>query len=137
MGVIMKHHFSAVALLAVALSAPAFAAGVEAVVKLDASAPADASATMQNVKSKGAEMGHAAKANAEAGVDAAAHAGHKAKSTAEAKVGAKLDASAPAAANVRSEEHTSELQSLMRISYAVFCLKNKKKTQKSRKTKRC
>src|SRR3546814_8527494 len=31
---------------------------------------------------------------------------------------------------VRSEEHTSELQSLMRISYAVFCLQNKKtKTQ--------
>src|SRR3546814_4335691 len=28
----------------------------------------------------------------------------------------------------RSEEHTSELQSLMRISYAVFCLKNKKLT---------
>src|SRR3546814_4122090 len=28
---------------------------------------------------------------------------------------------------VRSEEHTSELQSLMRISYAVFCLKKKKK----------
>src|SRR3546814_3202485 len=27
---------------------------------------------------------------------------------------------------IRSEEHTSELQSLMRISYAVFCLKNKK-----------
>src|SRR3546814_3368877 len=27
----------------------------------------------------------------------------------------------------RSEEHTSELQSLMRISYAVFCLKNKNK----------
>src|SRR3546814_5176989 len=27
--------------------------------------------------------------------------------------------------NARSEEHTSELQSLMRISYAVFCLKNK------------
>src|SRR3546814_3411680 len=32
----------------------------------------------------------------------------------------------------RSEEHTSELQSLMRISYAVFCLK-KKKTSNSRK----
>src|SRR3546814_9411913 len=31
----------------------------------------------------------------------------------------------------RSEEHTSELQSLMRISYAVFCLK-KKKTQHTR-----
>src|SRR3546814_7899722 len=29
----------------------------------------------------------------------------------------------------RSEEHTSELQSLMRISYAVFCLKKKKKKQ--------
>src|SRR3546814_1346239 len=31
------------------------------------------------------------------------------------------------AATVRSEEHTSELQSLMRISYAVFCLKKKNK----------
>src|SRR3546814_2857968 len=30
------------------------------------------------------------------------------------------------AAGMRSEEHTSELQSLMRISYAVFCLKKKK-----------
>src|SRR3546814_4563945 len=38
----------------------------------------------------------------------------------------------------RSEEHTSELQSLMRISYAVFCLKKKKqkntKTTKKKKT---
>src|SRR3546814_2389970 len=31
----------------------------------------------------------------------------------------------PAASRFRSEEHTSELQSLMRISYAVFCLKKK------------
>src|SRR3546814_9209976 len=31
---------------------------------------------------------------------------------------------------MRSEEHTSELQSLMRISYAVFCLKKKKKKKK-------
>src|SRR3546814_6345169 len=31
----------------------------------------------------------------------------------------------------RSEEHTSELQSLMRISYAVFCLKKKKTTEKT------
>src|SRR3546814_1327932 len=31
---------------------------------------------------------------------------------------------------VRSEEHTSELQSLMRISYAVFCLKKKKRRNK-------
>src|SRR3546814_3747945 len=35
---------------------------------------------------------------------------------------------------VRSEEHTSELQSLMRISYAVFCLKNKNKNIKSKQT---
>src|SRR3546814_2280433 len=34
---------------------------------------------------------------------------------------------------VRSEEHTSELQSLMRISYAVFCLKKKKKKTRQRK----
>src|SRR3546814_5305815 len=33
----------------------------------------------------------------------------------------------------RSEEHTSELQSLMRISYAVFCLKKKKKESTTRK----
>src|SRR3546814_3220207 len=31
----------------------------------------------------------------------------------------------------RSEEHTSELQSLMRISYAVFCLKKKNKTKET------
>src|SRR3546814_377452 len=35
---------------------------------------------------------------------------------------------------VRSEEHTSELQSLMRISYAVFCLKKKKKIKEEYKT---
>src|SRR3546814_4721585 len=35
---------------------------------------------------------------------------------------------APGAGCRRSEEHTSELQSLMRISYAVFCLKKKKST---------
>src|SRR3546814_19000341 len=39
-------------------------------------------------------------------------------------------AAAPVPEDRRSEEHTSELQSLMRISYAVFCLKKKKKTQK-------
>src|SRR3546814_1322558 len=38
---------------------------------------------------------------------------------------ARCDAELP-----RSEEHTSELQSLMRISYAVFCLKKKKNTHK-------
>src|SRR3546814_2660334 len=35
---------------------------------------------------------------------------------------------------VRSEEHTSELQSLMRISYAVFCLKKKKNKSKKEVT---
>src|SRR3546814_2054398 len=35
----------------------------------------------------------------------------------------------------RSEEHTSELQSLMRISYAVFCLKKKNKKNIKKKTK--
>src|SRR3546814_5073018 len=37
----------------------------------------------------------------------------------------------PALCGHRSEEHTSELQSLMRISYAVFCLKKKKKNIQS------
>src|SRR3546814_9735666 len=35
----------------------------------------------------------------------------------------------------RSEEHTSELQSLMRISYAVFCLKKKKTTHRNKQQK--
>src|SRR3546814_4183523 len=34
---------------------------------------------------------------------------------------------------VRSEEHTSELQSLMRISYAVFCLKKNRKAQSAKR----
>src|SRR3546814_1736186 len=38
------------------------------------------------------------------------------------------DRSCRAGRRCRSEEHTSELQSLMRISYAVFCLKNKQQT---------
>src|SRR3546814_7068906 len=38
------------------------------------------------------------------------------------------------AGNFRSEEHTSELQSLMRISYAVFCLKKKKKKMTTHST---
>src|SRR3546814_1459547 len=40
----------------------------------------------------------------------------------------RLEAEAGGRAGLRSEEHTSELQSLMRISYAVFCLKKKKTT---------
>src|SRR3546814_5795080 len=42
---------------------------------------------------------------------------------------ASSDGEAAPASSSRSEEHTSELQSLMRISYAVFCLKNKKQKQ--------
>src|SRR3546814_3416743 len=39
---------------------------------------------------------------------------------------------------MRSEEHTSELQSLMRISYAVFCLKKKKKNYiRNQETEQC
>src|SRR3546814_4718068 len=41
----------------------------------------------------------------------------------------KPSSAALAAENRRSEEHTSELQSLMRISYAVFCLKKKKQNK--------
>src|SRR3546814_9002022 len=44
------------------------------------------------------------------------------------------EAGTPGALAARSEEHTSELQSLMRISYAVFCLK--KKNQKGTPNKR-
>src|SRR3546814_3119942 len=40
----------------------------------------------------------------------------------------KLRVGVPTRPVARSEEHTSELQSLMRISYAVFCLKKKRKT---------
>src|SRR3546814_9509297 len=51
----------------------------------------------------------------------------------DAADGSKLTVNVPSSgriangATIRSEEHTSELQSLMRISYAVFCLKKKKK----------
>src|SRR3546814_2941672 len=43
------------------------------------------------------------------------------------QLSAQLWTRGPGAALMRSEEHTSELQSLMRISYAVFCLKKKNK----------
>src|SRR3546814_4001911 len=48
-------------------------------------------------------------------------------------VGLVLEQATAAADAVRSEEHTSELQSLMRISYAVFCLKKKKLSNKTMK----
>src|SRR3546814_8951390 len=52
--------------------------------------------------------------------------------TASALSGPRISLAPPAKAALaaRSEEHTSELQSLMRISYAVFCLKKKKQQTK-------
>src|SRR3546814_8563149 len=50
----------------------------------------------------------------------AKHAAHPVKNAAGQNI-----AAVAAASDARSEEHTSELQSLMRISYAVFCLKKK------------
>src|SRR3546814_4693614 len=58
-------------------------------------------------------------------------------STAEASVSGAVSTGSASGSGVtvvwakRSEEHTSELQSLMRISYAVFCLKKKKKKQQT------
>src|SRR3546814_4165839 len=46
-----------------------------------------------------------------------------------------IQAHTGATPQIRSEEHTSELQSLMRISYAVFCLKKKKKNNKTQNRK--
>src|SRR3546814_4481262 len=53
------------------------------------------------------------------------HADERYRPTAHPKI---LQAEAREVVVDRSEEHTSELQSLMRISYAVFCLKKKKQT---------
>src|SRR3546814_10797119 len=68
---------------------------------------------------------------------------HRAGSTARARAAPRPTASrsasgagaGPGAArrSMRSEEHTSELQSLMRISYAVFCLKKKKNMDHSKR----
>src|SRR3546814_5737448 len=68
-------------------------------------------------------------ADAIAGDDAAIAAGDPAARAVEPRdrgVHRRGDREEPAARIGRSEEHTSELQSLMRISYAVFCLKQKK-----------
>src|SRR3546814_6098971 len=51
----------------------------------------------------------------------------------ERQSGFRIEPYAAARIDSRSEEHTSELQSLMRISYAVFCLKNKNKTYQTSK----
>src|SRR3546814_5523450 len=58
------------------------------------------------------------------GADAAAPASHRETPRKNSPVAAGCSRSSDVT-HVRSEEHTSELQSLMRISYAVFCLKKK------------
>src|SRR3546814_2327864 len=49
----------------------------------------------------------------------------------DASPGARSSTGSRSRMSWRSEEHTSELQSLMRISYAVFCLKKKKQLEES------
>src|SRR3546814_6910743 len=57
--------------------------------------------------------------------------------TGQAECAGQADGTGIAATSTqRSEEHTSELQSLMRISYAVFCLKKKHNTQTHQQNKR-
>src|SRR3546814_9900389 len=52
-------------------------------------------------------------------------------------VGARIERRRLDRDEIRSEEHTSELQSLMRISYSVFCLNKKKKTELNHTTDQC
>src|SRR3546814_7141436 len=59
-----------------------------------------------------------------------AHTGMAANSAADASRAARVGRTDDDFISLRSEEHTSELQSLMRISYAVFCLKKKKTNTK-------
>src|SRR3546814_8377261 len=69
---------------------------------------------------------------AEGAVDDAAilHQRQEVAELVEARLDRKQEGAARHHRGDRSEEHTSELQSLMRISYAVFCLKKKKKHTK-------
>src|SRR3546814_4406330 len=64
-------------------------------------------------------------------VDQFAHLQGKSVQFAEAELGEQGTSRLAHIACKRSEEHTSELQSLMRISYAVFCLKKKTSTAKT------
>src|SRR3546814_2376013 len=61
-------------------------------------------------------------------------AGKHSASRPRGQCGATRRAAVSEARSKRSEEHTSELQSLMRISYAVFCLKKKKQLTKHQPT---
>src|SRR3546814_6202593 len=57
--------------------------------------------------------------------------GHRHASQGQWRQGHELEGTLLGLDHFRSEEHTSELQSLMRISYAVFCLKKKKHKQQT------
>src|SRR3546814_7801276 len=83
----------------------------------------------------GARTGSARRGRSVVGDAAGALAKHVVDACADRPLG--LDASrAEVDQVVRSEEHTSELQSLMRISYAVFCLKKKKIANREKETSR-
>src|SRR3546814_6476868 len=82
------------------------------------------------IRALSAMTGHSAICHSAICITPRAHGGHY-RQTAAGKQGVKKT---NGRAGIRSEEHTSELQSLMRISYAVFCLK-KKKNQKHTKQK--
>src|SRR3546814_2193621 len=88
---------------------------------------AGVAATLDNVQGSGALEGFGAN-----GVGGSLFAGYDMPlgNAAFAGVEGNIDLNTADALGIeaRSEEHTSELQSLMRISYAVFCLKKKKKT---------
>src|SRR3546814_2758626 len=79
-------------------------------------------AVADDVAATGDAMAEGAADAADATADAAKDAGNAVEGAVNAAGDALLAPDAPA----RSEEHTSELQSLMRISYAVFCLKKKR-----------
>src|SRR3546814_21071255 len=62
--------------------------------------------------------------------------GHRTAAGGQGRGPARGQARRPVGGRHRSEEHTSKLQSLMRISYAVFCLKKKKATTTQQQTDR-
>src|SRR3546814_2635436 len=86
----------------------------------------------------GTRVGRLAEVLRIAGIDEADLNTHGPERVGEEVPGAAVEAAGAddvVAAARRSEEHTSELQSLMRISYAVFCLKKKKKKKEQKRSK--
>src|SRR3546814_1149483 len=75
-----------------------------------------------------AGLGEAERARADAGQEGVERGIRRRFGVADRRIGDGAGSGTHAVELSRSEEHTSELQSLMRISYAVFCLKKKKIT---------